>query len=51
LIIVSIDALAIWALIDGTFLASSFASLPAEQRALAQGMMVTTYRRSPGWLS
>jgi len=43
LVIVAIDILAIWALIDGTFLASSFASLPAEQRALAQGMMVTTY--------
>jgi hypothetical protein len=43
LIIVSIDALAIWALIDGTFIGSMVASLPAEKRLLAQGMMVTTY--------
>ena len=42
LVIVSIDVLAIWALIDGTFIGSMAASLPAEQRLLAQGMMVMT---------
>jgi hypothetical protein len=43
LIIVAIDALAIWALIDGTFLGSMAASLPLEKRMLAQEMMVMTY--------
>jgi len=42
LIIISIDVLAIWALIDGTFIGSMAASLPAEQRLLAQQMMVVT---------
>ena len=48
LIILSIDALAVWALTDGTFLGSMVASLPAEQRALAQGMMVGTYTAIAG---
>jgi hypothetical protein len=42
-IIVSIDALAIWALSDGTFLASTFASLPAQERVLAERMIVGVY--------
>jgi len=43
LVIVAVDVLAIWALIDGTFIGSMVAALPAEKRLLAQGMMVTTY--------
>jgi len=49
LITVSMDALVIWALVDGTFLGSMLASLPAEeQRALAQGMIAVTYSAMAG---
>jgi hypothetical protein len=40
LVIVSIDALAIRVLMDGSLLGSLFASLPEEQRGDAQGMIV-----------
>jgi hypothetical protein len=43
LIMVSIDALAVVTLSDGTFIATMFASLPAHERVLAEGMIVGVY--------
>ncbi len=44
----SMDALVIWALVDGTFLGSMLASLPAEQRAFQEGMLVVAYAAIAG---
>jgi hypothetical protein len=40
LLTVSMDALVVWALVDGTFLGSMLASLPAEQRVQSEGMLI-----------
>jgi hypothetical protein len=48
LITMSINALVVWALVSGGLVDSMFASLPAERRVLAQGMIVVTYAALAG---